>query len=119
MSITHVTDANFETEVVQSKVPVLVDFWAPWCGPCRMLAPIVEEIGRDYQGRVKVVKLDTQENPQVPTALGIRSIPTLVLFDGREVADAMVGLRPKPDIAKMLDRFLEKWAKKHPAPPAN
>ena len=82
-----VTDSSFEKEVLESEVPVLVDFWAPWCGPCRMVAPVVDEIAEQYDGKVKVVKVNTDENPSVASTYGIRSIPTLALFrGGREVA---------------------------------
>lgn len=101
-----VTDATFEREVVQSEVPVFVDFWAPWCGPCRMIAPVVEELAREYAGRMKFVKLDTQENPLVPGQMGIRAIPTLVIFRGAEVVDHRVGAAPAPDLRRMIDRAL-------------
>ena len=97
-----VTDATFENDVLKSPLPTLVDFWAEWCGPCRMIAPIVEEIARDYEGRVQVVKMNVDANPRTPTRLGIMGIPTLILFkDGREV-DRVVGYRPK----RALEEFL-------------
>jgi len=100
--VKEVTDATFESDVLNSPLPILVDFWAEWCGPCRMIAPIVEEIARDYNGRVQVVKMNVDVNPQTPARLGIMGIPTLILFkDGREV-DRVVGYRPK----RALEEFL-------------
>jgi len=104
---TQVTDASFEHEVLESEVLVLVDFWAPWCGPCRMVAPVVEEISRDYEGRVKVVKLDTDQNPQVANKYGIRSIPTLMIFKDGQKLDMVVGAVPKTTLAGTLDKYLE------------
>ena len=101
-----VTDASFETEVVQNDLPVLVDFWAPWCGPCRMVAPVVDELSEEYDGRVAFYKLNTDENPNVATSYGIRSIPTLLVFKNGEVAGQIVGFRPKSDLAKRLDETL-------------
>jgi thioredoxin 1 len=101
-----VTDANFETEVIKSETPVLVDFWAPWCGPCRMVAPIVDELSQEYDGKVKFVKLNTDDNVKTASAFGIRSIPTLLVFKGGEVAGQIVGFRPKSDLKKRLDAVL-------------
>ena len=103
---TQVTDASFDTEVLESDVPVLVDFWAPWCGPCRMVAPVVEEISKEYEGRVKVVKLDTDKNPSVANKYGIRSIPTLMIFKGGQKVDMVVGAVPKTTLANTLDKYL-------------
>ncbi len=101
-----VTDASFETDVIQSNLPVLVDFWAPWCGPCRMVAPVVDELSDEYDGKVAFYKLNTDENPNVATTYGIRSIPTLLVFKNGEVAGQIVGFRPKSDLAKRLDEAL-------------
>ncbi len=100
---TAVTDATFETEVLNSDQPVLVDFWATWCGPCRTIAPTIEELATDYDGKAKVVKLDVDNNPQTAMKYGIRSIPSLLFFkDGRPV-DQMVGVVPKRVLAEKLD----------------
>ena len=103
---TDTSDSTFEQDVLQSDVPVLVDFWAPWCGPCRMVAPVVEELSEDYDGKVKFVKLNTDENPQVSGKYGIRSIPTLLIFKKGEPVGQVVGFRPKSDLAKHLDSAL-------------
>jgi thioredoxin 1 len=101
-----VTDQTFDRDVLQSSQPVLVDFWAPWCGPCRMVAPIVEELADEYAGRVKFVKLNTDENPTTAARFGIRSIPTLLVFkDGKPVGQ-IIGFRPKSDLKKRLDAVL-------------
>ncbi|MBN2497831.1 MAG: thioredoxin [Deltaproteobacteria bacterium] len=107
-----VSDKSFEREVIQAELPVLIDFWAPTCGPCRMIGPIVEELAEQYTDRLKVVKLDTQANPRVPTALGVRSIPLVVLFHGGEVRDMILGARPKVAYTKMIDRYLKKVDKR-------
>jgi thioredoxin 1 len=101
-----VTDANFADEVIKADTPVLVDFWAPWCGPCRMVAPIVDELSQEYDGKVKFVKLNTDDNVQTASQFGIRSIPTLLVFKGGEVAGQIVGFRPKSDLKKRLDAVL-------------
>jgi thioredoxin 1 len=104
----HITDAEFAKTVLESKTPVLVDFWADWCGPCHMVAPFVEELARDYAGKVVVAKMDTDANPQTPMRYGIMGIPTLIIFkDGKE-ADRIVGAVPKAMISKKLDAVLTK-----------
>jgi len=101
-----VTDSSFKQEVLDSDVPVLVDFWAPWCGPCRMVAPVVDEISEQYKGQIKVVKVNTDENPNVASQYGIRSIPTLMIFKGGEKVDMVVGAVPKTTLASTLEKYL-------------
>ncbi len=102
-----ITDANFQQEVINSNIPVLIDFWAIWCGPCKMIAPFVEEISRDYDGKIKVGKLDVDSNPQVSMTYGIRSIPTLLIFKGGKVVDQIIGAVPKHMITSKLDMQLQ------------
>ncbi len=101
-----ITDGNFETEVIQSTLPVLIDFWAPWCGPCRMVSPIVEEIASDYEGKIKVGKLNTDDNQKTATRYGIMSIPTLMIFKDGEVRERIVGAQPKNAIVSRIDKVL-------------
>jgi thioredoxin 1 len=96
------TDSAFDQEVLKSDTPVLVDFWAPWCGPCRAMAPTVDAIASEYEGRVKVGKLNTDDNPGTTMRFSIRSIPTLLLFKGGQVVEHRVGAMPKPEVVKML-----------------
>lgn len=101
-----VTDASFEQDVLKSEIPVLVDFWAPWCGPCRMVGPVVDEIAQQYDGKLKVVKVNTDENPTVASQYGIRSIPTLMIFKGGQRVDMVVGAVPKTTLATTLEKYL-------------
>ncbi len=98
-----ISDANFEQEVLKASKPVLVDFWAPWCGPCRMVAPIVEELSAEYDGKVEFVKVNTDDNPNTSVKYGIRSIPTLLVFKDGEAVGQIVGFRPKSDLKERLD----------------
>ena len=100
------TDDNFDTEVLKSDLPVLVDFWAEWCGPCKMITPIVEEIASDYAGKVKVGKVNVDFNNQVAMQYGIRGIPALLVFKGGAVANQIVGAVPKNDITQILDEVI-------------
>lgn len=99
-------DANFDEEVLKSELPVLVDFWAPWCGPCRMIAPSIEALSTEYAGKVKVGKLNSDDNPDVSAKFGIRSIPTLLIFKNGEVVNQLVGALPKDKIAEQLNRAI-------------
>jgi len=101
-----ITDANFDKEVLASNVPVLVDFWAIWCGPCKLIAPIVEDIAEKYNGQVKVGKLDVDKSRQIPIKYGIRSIPTLLIFKKGQVVEQIIGAVPKDQLLKKLDRHL-------------
>lgn len=101
-----VTDTTFDQEVLESDVPVLVDFWAPWCGPCRMVAPVVDEIAEQYVGQIKVVKVNTDDNPNVASRYGIRSIPTLMIFKGGQRVDMVVGAVPKTTLATTLEKHI-------------
>lgn len=104
--VTEVNDAEFETKVLQSDTPVLVDFWAAWCGPCRALAPVVDQVATEYNGKLKVMKMDVDKNNMTPGRYGIRGIPALLVFKGGKVAEQIVGFVPKDTIDETLKRVL-------------
>jgi thioredoxin 1 len=104
--VTHVSDSNFEQEVMKSATPVLVDFWAPWCAPCRAIAPIVEELAGQYAGRLKVVKVNVDDNPQTPARFGVRGIPNLIIVKGGQVKEQIVGAVPKQHLVRAVDTAL-------------
>jgi thioredoxin 1 len=100
------TDATFDGEVLKSELPVLVDFWAPWCGPCLMIAPVVDEIAETHRGKLKVVKMNVDENGQMPQTYGVMAIPTLILFKGGELKEKVVGVLPKAKLIELIARHL-------------
>lgn len=102
----NISDSSFKSEVLDAKTPVLVDFWAPWCAPCRAIAPVVEEVSQDLHGKIKVVKMNIDDNPQTPGSLGIRSIPTLKLFINGTEVDQMIGSASKEQILRLIQQHL-------------
>lgn len=104
--ISHVGDADFSTAVLGSDVPVLVDFWAEWCGPCKAIAPLLDDVAKAYDGKVKVVKINIDDNPQTPRQYAVRGIPTLMMFKGGKVAGTHVGLAGKPQLTAFIDKSL-------------
>ncbi len=102
----HATDGNFEPEILKSDIPTMVDFWAPWCGPCQVIAPVIEELAKEYAGKVKVAKMNVDENPATPSQYGIRGIPTLILFKDGQVFDQIVGAVSKSKLEEMIKKVL-------------
>jgi thioredoxin 1 len=105
-SLVQFTDANFEQEVLKSEKPVLVDFWAPWCGPCRVVGPVVEDLAEAYKGRVKVGKINIDDNPKTATTYGVMSIPTIILFNKGDIMDKLIGLSPKDRLEGLIKKAL-------------
>jgi thioredoxin 1 len=104
--VQEVSDAAFDNEVIKSDVPVLIDFWAPWCGPCKAIAPVVDELAKEYAGRLKVLKMNVDDNPQTPSKFGVRSIPNLLLFKGGQVQEQIVGAVPKARLTKSIEQVV-------------
>ena len=105
-NVLEVSDQSFDQEVLKSTTPVLIDFWAPWCGPCKAISPVVEELAGEYTGRLKVVKMNVDDNPQTPSRYGVRGIPNLILFKGGQVADQIVGAVPKGHLVRAIDQAI-------------
>ncbi|MGH7860342.1 MAG: thioredoxin [Candidatus Binatia bacterium] len=105
-AVQEVSDSSFETEVVNSDLPVLIDFWAPWCAPCRAIAPVVDELAHEYSGRLKVVKMNVDDNPLTPSRYGVRSIPNLMIFRNGAVKEQIIGAAPKGQFVDKINRAL-------------
>jgi len=107
MSLLHLTDSNFKKEVLESELPVLVDFWAPWCGPCKMIAPIIEDLAKEFDKKIRIGKINIDENPKIATHYGIMSIPTIVFFKKGKVMEQIVGVLSKSKFKRKLEENLE------------
>ena len=106
MSLIHVDDSNFEEEVIKSDKPTLVDFWAPWCGPCRMVSPVLDQLAQEYSGKVKIAKLNVDENPMTASRYNIRSIPSLMLFKDGKIVNTLMGAQPKEELQRHIQALL-------------
>ncbi len=106
MAVEHISDSDFESRVLNSEMPVLVDFWAPWCGPCKRIGPLVEEVASGYEGKLLVMKINVDENQETATKFGVRSIPTVFIFRGGEIVERVVGLVSRGDLVALVDRSL-------------
>lgn len=104
--ILQISDDSFDGDVLKAEVPVLIDFWAPWCGPCKAIAPMVEELAAEYEGKLKIVKMNVDDNPRTPSQYGVRGIPNLILFKGGEVKEQIVGAVPKAQLVKAIDNVV-------------
>lgn len=104
--VQQITDGSFDQDVLKAALPVLIDFWAPWCGPCKAIAPVVEEIAKEYNGRLIVVKMNVDDNPQTPSKYGVRGIPNLILFKAGEVREQIVGAVPKAQLVKAINQVV-------------
>jgi thioredoxin 1 len=104
--VQQVTDESFDREVLKAELPVLIDFWAPWCGPCKAIGPVVDELAKEYAGKLKVVKMNVDDNPQTPSKYGVRGIPNLILFKGGEVKDQIIGAVPKSQLVKAVTQVV-------------
>jgi thioredoxin 1 len=105
-AVQEITDANFETEVINSDLPVLIDFWAPWCAPCRAIGPVVDDLSREFTGKLKVVKMNVDDNPLTPSRFGVRSIPNLLIFKNGQVKDQIVGAVPKQTFVQAINKVV-------------
>ena len=105
-NVKEISDGEFDTEILQSDLPAIVDFWAPWCGPCKSIAPILEELSGEYDGKIKIVKLNVDENPNTPTKYSVRGIPNLVFFKGGEVVEQIVGAVPKDQLVTAIEKVI-------------
>lgn len=106
-NVREISDGDFENEILQSAVPALVDFWAPWCGPCKSIAPVIEEIAKEFDGKIKVAKLNVDDNPRTPTNYNVRGIPNLIFFKGGKVVEQIVGAVPKDQLINAIKKVLQ------------